>query len=254
MAGEVQVRVEGLSKTFRDRKLGNIEAAHDVSFECRTGEIYGLLGPNGAGKTTTLRMLSTVLRPTAGKASVCGHDLIAEARDVRASIGFLSGSTGLYGRLSPKEVMDYFGSLYGMTRERVRQRRDELFELLGIGEFADRRCDKLSSGMKQKVSIARTILHDPPVIILDEPTTGLDVLTSRTILEFVRDCRDRQKCVLLSTHIMTEAEKLCDRIGVIHRGTIRARGTSASIREEQGAADLEDAFVKIVEETERAAS
>lgn len=241
------IEARSLSKVFRDRKLGPVSAVAEVSFECRPGEIYGLLGPNGAGKTTTLRILSTVLRPTSGAATICGHDLQAEAREVRRSIGFLSGSTGLYGRLSPREVLHYFGSLFSMGKEAIQKRTAELFSLLDIESFADRRCDKLSSGMKQKVSIARTILHDPPVIIFDEPTAGLDVLTSRTILSFIRDCRSRGKCVLLSTHIMAEAEKLCDRIGVIHKARIRARGTPEEIRKQYESADLEDAFVKIVE-------
>ena len=165
---------------------------------------------------------------------------------MRRSIGFLSGSTGLYGRLSPREVMDYFGRLFGMEKVAIRKRTAELFSLLEIEPFADRRCDKLSSGMKQKVSIARTILHDPPVMIFDEPTTGLDVLTSRAIVSFVKDCKAQGKCVLLSTHIMAEAEKLCDRIGIIHEATIRERGTPEEIRTRHDAADLEDAFVKII--------
>ncbi|MCZ6689557.1 MAG: ATP-binding cassette domain-containing protein [Planctomycetota bacterium] len=243
------LEARSLTKVFRDKKLGKVKAVDDVSFDCREGEIYGLLGPNGAGKTTTLRMLSTALRPTSGDATICGFDLRNDARKVRSSIGFLSGSTGLYGRLSPREVMQYFGSLYGMDKGAIRERCAELFSLLGIESFADRRCDKLSSGMKQKVSIVRSILHDPPVMIFDEPTTGLDVLTSRTILSFIRECRDRKKCVILSTHIMSEAEKLCDHIGVIHEAKIRERGTPREILDRHKASDLEEAFVRILEET-----
>ncbi|MBI3857953.1 MAG: ATP-binding cassette domain-containing protein [Planctomycetes bacterium] len=188
-------------------------AADGVTFSARGGEVFGLLGPNGAGKTTTLRMLSTVLTPTSGTALIAGHDVVHEPDAVRASIGFLSGNTGLYPRLTPREVLRYFGRMYGMNGAQLEGRIDELATLLDMTDFLGKRCDALSSGMKQKVNVARTVLHDPPVLILDEPTVGLDVLKSRTIVNLVKDCRTQGKCVIFSTHIMGEVSRLCDRLG-----------------------------------------
>jgi sodium transport system ATP-binding protein len=241
------IEAQGLTKTFRDRKRGPIHAVERVSFRCQPGQIYGLLGANGAGKTTTLRMLATILQPTEGTACVAGFDVVAEPERVRASVGFLSTATALYGRLTARETVEYFGRLNGLNGGALGRRIDELFQLLEIGEFADRRCDKLSTGMKQKVSIARTLVHDPPVMIFDEPTLGLDVMTARTIVGFIRDCRARGKTVIFSTHVMSEAEKLCDTIGIIHNGRLLAEGTLAELRQRSGLADLEDIFVRTVE-------
>jgi sodium transport system ATP-binding protein len=241
------IEARQLTKTFRDKKRGEIRAVDGVSFVCRPGHIYGLLGANGAGKTTTLRMLATLLVPTAGTALVAGHDVVREPQQARASLGFLSTATALYGRLSALEMVQYFGRLYGLSEETLRQRIDQIFTRLEMNEFRDRRCDKLSTGMKQKTSIARTLVHDPPVMIFDEPTSGLDVMTARTIVAFIRECRERGKTVIFSTHVMSEAEKLCDTIGIIHDGRLLAEGTLADLRARHGPGDLEDIFVRIVE-------
>ncbi|MGH9779752.1 MAG: ATP-binding cassette domain-containing protein [Candidatus Acidiferrales bacterium] len=236
-----------LTKIFRDRKRGEIRAVDRVSFRCQPGQIYGLLGANGAGKTTTLRLLATILQPTEGTARVAGFDINQQPEKVRASVGFLSTATALYGRLTARETVEYFGRLNGLNGGVLARRVQELFELLGIAEFADRRCEKLSTGMKQKVSIARTLVHDPPVMIFDEPTVGLDVMTARTIVGFIRDCRTRGKTVIYSTHVMSEAEKLCDTIGIIHSGKLLREGTLAEFRQQSGITDLEDIFVQTVE-------
>ena len=236
----------GLTKIFCDKKRGEIRAVDNVSFTCRPGQIYGLLGANGAGKTTTLRMLATILQPTEGTARVAGYDVIEQPEKVRASIGFLSTATALYGRLTARETVEYFGRLNGMEEAALRKRTDELFRLLEVGEFTDRRCDKLSTGMKQKVSIARTLVHDPPVMIFDEPTVGLDVMAARTIVGFIRDCRARGKTVVFSTHVMSEAQKLCDTIGIIHNGKLLAEGTLAELRARYRESDMEEIFVRVV--------
>jgi sodium transport system ATP-binding protein len=240
------IETQGLTKIFRDRKLGEVRAVNGVSFRCEPGQIYGLLGANGAGKTTTLRMLATILKPSSGTARVAGFDIVQQPEKVRAHIGFLSTATALYARLTARETAEYFGRLSGMNGEALKRRVDELFGLLEIGEFSDRRCDKLSTGMKQKVSIVRTLVHDPQVMIFDEPTLGLDVMTARTIVGFIRDCRSRGKTVIFSTHVMSEVEKLCDHIGIIHGGSVVAEGTLAELRLRTGLADLEEIFLKVV--------
>jgi sodium transport system ATP-binding protein len=205
------------------------------------------LGANGAGKTTTLRMLATILTPSAGTAIVAGYDVTRQSQKVRSSVGFLSTATALYGRLSAREMVEYFGRLHGLDEPTLRQRLDAIFERLEMNDFRDRRCDNLSTGMKQKVSIARTLVHDPSVMIFDEPTVGLDVMAARTIIEFIRECRDRGKTVIFSTHVMSEVEKLCDRVGIIHGGKLLAEGSLAELRAQFGIQDLEDIFVQVVE-------
>lgn len=214
------VSAEGLSKYFSDRRKGVVRAVDDLSFQARAGEVFGLLGVNGAGKTTTLRLLATLLRPTSGQATVNGFSLAGQPEQVRRSIGFLSTTTALYGRLTPREVAFYFGRLHGLERPQIEKRLEDLVRVLDIGAFLDRRCDKLSSGTRQKVSIVRALLHDPPVMILDEPTAGLDVLASRSVVWLIEESRRRGKCVIFSSHNMAEVEKLCDRVGVIHRGRL----------------------------------
>lgn len=239
------VRTNELTKHFKD-KTGVKKAVDGVSFEARPGEIFGLLGVNGAGKTTTLRMLSTVICPTSGRAEVAGLDVAKEPQKVRASIGFMSTSTALYGRLTALEMIEYFGRLYGLDESRLKERIRYVCETLELDEFKDRLCDKLSTGQKQRVSIARTILHDPPVLFFDEPTAGLDVVTSQTVMEFIEQARASGKTVVFSTHIMSEVERLCDRIGVIHDGRLHGEGTVASLKEQTGEASLERAFLKLV--------
>jgi len=235
-----------LTKVFRDRKRGDIRGADGVSFHVDPGTIYGLLGANGAGKTTTLRMLATLLRPTSGTAVVAGFDVARQPDRVRANVGFLAVSTALYARLTAREMIEYFGRLNGMGEAALRSRIAALADQLDMHEFLDRRCEKLSTGMKQKTSVARMLVHDPQVMIFDEPTVGLDVMAARSIIQFVRECRGRGKTVIYSTHVMSEAEKLCDVIGIIHGGALRAEGSVADLKARTGEPDLEEAFVKIV--------
>jgi len=241
------IEATNLTKVFRDRKGGDIRAVHGISFRCQPGQIYGLLGANGAGKTTALRLLATILQPTNGTARVAGFDIREQPEKVRANVGFLSTATALYGRLTARETVEYFGRLNGLNADKLRRRTEELFTLLGINEFADRRCDKLSTGMKQKISIARTLVHDPPVMIFDEPTLGLDVMAARTIVGFIRDCRSRGKTVIFSSHVMSEVQKLCDYIGIIHQGRLLAGGSLAELRQRTRQADLEEIFIQMVE-------
>jgi sodium transport system ATP-binding protein len=240
------IESRGLTKLFKDKKRGEIRAVDKVSFLCKPGQIYGLLGANGAGKTTTLRMLATILEPSDGTATVCRHDIIQEPQKVRANVGFLSAATALYPRLSSQEIVEYFGRLNGLDEATLKRRVDDIFGRLDMDSFRDRRCDKLSTGMKQKTSIARTLIHDPQVMIFDEPTLGLDIMTARTIIEFIRECRQRGKTVIFSTHVMSEVEKLCDTIGIIQSGKLLAEGSLAELRERYQENDLEEIFVKIV--------
>jgi sodium transport system ATP-binding protein len=236
---------DGLAKHFNLSRGRRVEAVKGVSFEVREGEIYGLLGPNGAGKTTLLRMLATIITPTAGRALVQGIDTREDPAGVRGRIGFLSGNTRLYGRLTPVEVLHYFGRLYGMADAAIEQRVDQLVSLLGMAEYAHRRCDSLSTGQTQRVSIARVLVHDPPVLILDEPTLGLDIMTSSAILDFIAGARDRGQSVIFSTHYMTEAELLCDRIGLIHEGRLLDEGRQEELYARSGATNLKDAFLSM---------
>jgi sodium transport system ATP-binding protein len=240
------IEARNLTKIFRDKKRGEIRAADDVSFRVEPGHIYGLLGANGAGKTTTLRLLATLLQPTSGSATLAGYDVVREPEKVRANVGFLAASTALYGRLTAREMITYFGRLNGLADAAIRARIKQLSAELDMDEFLDRRCDKFSTGMKQKTSIARTLVHDPAVMIFDEPTLGLDVMTARAIVKFVRDCKARGKTVIYSTHVMSEVEKLCDTVGIIHGGKLMAEGTLADLRARYGEQDMEEVFVKAV--------
>ncbi|HEY4979363.1 MAG TPA: ATP-binding cassette domain-containing protein [Candidatus Acidoferrum sp.] len=240
------IESRGLTKLFKDKKRGEIRAVDNVSFICRPGQIYGLLGANGAGKTTTLRMLATILEPSDGTATVCGYDVIEAPQKVRASVGFLSTATALYPRLTAQEMVEYFGRLNDLEESTLKKRLDDLFARLDMNSFRDQRCDKLSTGMKQKTSIARTLIHDPQVMIFDEPTNGLDVMTARSIIEFIRECRTRGKTVIFSTHVMSEVQKLCDTIGIIQSGKLLAEGSLSELRDRFHENDLEEIFVKIV--------
>lgn len=240
------VQTHQISKTFRDPKRGEIKAVQSVDFQALPGQIHGLLGVNGAGKTTLLRMLSTVIRPTAGTASVAGYALTDNPTQIRANIGFLSTSTSLYGRLTGQEMLLYFAGLYGFSGQEAKDRTRSALQTTQALDFADQLCDKMSTGQKQRISIARAILHDPPVLFFDEPTAGLDVLTSQTILEFIEQARDRQKTVVFSTHIMSEVERLCDQVTVIHDGVIKGQGTVPELKNQTSAASLEQAFLSLV--------
>jgi sodium transport system ATP-binding protein len=240
------IQVDNLVKSFRDLRRGQVVAVDHISFVARPGEVFGLLGPNGAGKTTTMRILCTVLQPTSGTARVAGYDVVTQAPQVRQNIGFLSNSTAIYDRMSAWEMVAYFGRLYGMTEERLRVRLEEVFASLQMNDFRDVLGAKMSTGMRQKVSIARTIIHDPPVLIFDEPTAGLDVLVARSVLQNIERLRALGKCILYSTHIMREVEKLCDRVAIVGKGVIRACGTLAELRECYGQNDLEELFFTLV--------
>jgi sodium transport system ATP-binding protein len=241
------VQVCGLSKTFYDDQRGEVRAVDGVDFECRPGEIFGLLGANGAGKTTTLRMLATILKPSSGTASVMGHSVEHQPEAVRRNLGFNSSTTALYPRLTARETLQFFARINGVPENRVRARVDSLISRFGLREYADARVDKLSQGMKQKVSIARTVAHDPPVLIFDEPTVGLDVLNAIEMQNVISEFRADGKTIIFSTHIMSEAEKLCDRIAIIHGGRIHASDTLENLRCATGQHYLEHIFVHFVQ-------
>ncbi len=241
------IHVERLSKSFLDYQRGWVFAVHDISFDCRPGEIFGLLGPNGAGKTTTLRVLSTVLKPTGGWAIVAGHDVVTEPQAVRSSIGYMSASTGIYDRMSAWELVEYFGRLYGLKPERLRERMESIFDWLKMNDFRETLGSKMSTGMKQKVSIARTIVHDPPVLIFDEPTSGLDVLVQRVVLQKILELRDMGKTILFSTHSMHEVQKLCQRVAIIHKGELQVAGEPRELLERFDQPDLEELFFHLVD-------
>jgi sodium transport system ATP-binding protein len=199
-------------------------SVQDVSFRCEKGQVLGLLGPNGAGKTTTLRMLSTALKPDAGSVAINTIDVLKNPIMARKKIGFLSGSTGLYGRLSGRENIHYFGQLHGMTENAIKQKIDELADLLDMHSFLDRRSENFSTGMKQKTSIARAVVHQPEVVILDEPTTGLDIMATQTVLDFIRGLKEQGTPVIFSTHHLDEVAELCDRVTVIDQGITKFDG------------------------------
>lgn len=242
------IEVVNLCKTFHDRKKGDIPAVKGITFQCSPGRVFGLLGRNGAGKTTTLRMLATILVPTSGTARIDGQDVIEHPGEVRKRIGYLSGDTKLYDRLTGRELLTYFGELAGMNRPSIAGRIAELQASFGLGDFLDKRVGKMSTGMKQRLSLARVVLHDPPVLIFDEPTSGLDVLGAREVIRIVQDLRARGRTIIFSTHIMTEAERICDEVAIIERGSILAQGTVAALRSGHGGSSLEDVFVQAVGE------
>lgn len=245
------IEVTDLSKDFEDLRRGHVTAVDRVSFEVQPGEIFGLLGPNGAGKTTCLRILSTVLRPSSGRVLVAGHDVAEDPTTVRSMIGFTSCNTGIYDRMTAWEMVEYFGRLYGIEEHRLQERIDVIFETLQMNEIRDLLGSKMSTGMKQKVSIARAIVHDPPVLIFDEPTSGLDVLVARKLLQAIARLREQGKCIIFSTHIMREVEKLCDRIGVIHRGRILAIGSVQELEQQYNEPDMEELFFDLIQRSEQ---
>jgi sodium transport system ATP-binding protein len=235
------IEVKHLHKSF-----GPITAVQDVSFAAPDGRITGLLGPNGAGKTTTLRVLYTILRPASGAALVDGHDAVTAAAEVQRRIGVLPDNRGLYGRLTPREHIRYYGRLHGLKGAALERQIDELVKLLDMQEIADRRTEGFSQGQRVKVAIARALVHRPQNILLDEPTNGLDVMSTRALRTFIRRLRDEGKCVLFSSHIMQEVAALCDTIVVIARGEVVAEGTPDDLRAATGQANLEDAFVAAI--------
>ena len=244
------ITVERLSKRFADIQTGGFTALDDVSFEVQPGEIFGLLGPNGAGKTTCLRILSTVLRPTGGTAFVAGYDVALHPAEVRARIGFMSNNTGIYDRMTAWEMVEYFGRLYGIPEAALQERISHLFDRLQMNNIRDVLGSKMSTGMKQKVSIARTIVHDPPVLIFDEPTSGLDVLVARNVVDEIKSLREQGKCIIYSTHIMREVEKLCHRVAIIYRGKILAIGSIEELADRYHQPDMEELFFQLIDEHE----
>lgn len=251
------IEVKNLTKIYKlsKKKMQELKtkesikrAADNISLTARPGEIYGLLGPNGAGKTTTLRCIATLLTPTEGNISVCGHDTQKEPEQVRETIGFLTNEIKLDPYFSPKYLFRFFGRLHGMTEEQITARQQELFTYFGITEFQDKKMEELSTGMKQKAAIAVSLVHDPQVVIFDEPTSGLDIITARSVTDLLSKLRDEGKLVVISTHIMSEAEKLCDRIGIIVDGRKVAEGTLPELLTQTKAGDLEDAFFTLYKE------
>jgi sodium transport system ATP-binding protein len=230
------------------KKFGAFTAVDQVTFDVGNGEVFGLLGPNGAGKTTTMRLLSTLLKPTSGTATVAGYDLLREPRKVRASIGVLPEDTGLYDRLTPREHLLYYGRLHRMPDDMLRKRGDELLDIMELRDRADTKVGDFSKGMKQKVALLRAFIHDPPVLLLDEPTAGLDVMSARSIQGFVERFRKEGKAIMISTHNMTEAQKLCDRVAIIDHARIVAVGTVAELQKKTSQKDLESIFVQLVTE------
>jgi sodium transport system ATP-binding protein len=248
------IHVRQLAKRYADLRQGQIVALAGITFDALPGQIYGLLGPNGAGKTTTLRILSTSLVPTAGSASVEGLDVVREPARAREKLGFCTGATGIYERLSPREMIRYFGRLYGLDGEQLDARTDELLDLFELRPYADTACGRLSAGNKQKVSLARTIVHEPPVLIFDEPTTSLDILVARTVTEFVSRCREEGRTVILSTHIMSEVEKLCDDVAMLHRGRILLQGSKEEVLADAGVDSIEELFFNRIDACDAEAS
>jgi sodium transport system ATP-binding protein len=240
------IHVHRLTKHYADLRQGRLVALGGISFHALPGQVYGLLGPNGAGKTTTLRILSTVLRPTGGTATINGCDVVTQPSRVRRQIGFMSATTGVYDRMTGWEMVEYFGRLYGIPPNELRARIEQLFERLKMNDVRDVLGAKMSTGMKQKVSVARALVHDPPVLIFDEATAGLDVLVGRALLDTVAELRDHGKCVIFSTHIMREAERLCDRLAIMHRGHILAEGTLEELRDRHHQRDLEELFFQLI--------
>ncbi|HEU5238917.1 MAG TPA: ABC transporter ATP-binding protein [Pyrinomonadaceae bacterium] len=240
------VVVRNLSKVFYDEGRGEIKAVDSISFECHEGEVFGLLGSNGAGKTTTLRMLSTILSPTSGTATLMGNDVVTNPEGVRKNLGFYSATTALYPRLTTRETIDFFARINQYPADQVEQRVEYLIRRFDLTKYADARIEKLSSGMKQKVSIARTIAHNPPILIFDEPTVGLDVLNALDVQESIRELRSEGKTIIFSTHIMSEAERVCDRIAIVNGGRILACDTLEALRESTQQHYLEDIFVRFV--------
>ena len=240
------VIVSDLRKVFYDEGRGEVQAVNCINFECREGEVFGLLGANGAGKTTTLRMLSTILTPTSGAARLMGYDVVTQPEGVRKNLGFYSSTTALYPRLTTRETIEFFARINQYPAERVERRVHELIDRFGLSKYADARIEKLSSGMKQKVSIARTIAHNPSILIFDEPTVGLDVLNALDVVETISELRAEGKTIIFSTHIMSEAERLCNRIAIIHSGQILACDTLEGLRQTTQQHYLEDIFVSYV--------
>ncbi len=244
------VDVHQLTKVFPTTTGEEKRAVDGVSFQVEPGQIYGLLGPNGAGKTTTLRMIAGLLTPTDGFVRLAGHDPQVDREAAKRSLGYLTASTGLYQRLSPRELLNYFGELIGLDSRARRTRVDELIQWLDMGSFANLRCGGLSTGQKQRTNIARALMGDPPILIMDEPTLGLDVLTNRVVLDFIRAEGRRGKAIILSTHYLDDAESICSAFGLIHNGRLVGEGDLSALRAQSGRTRLSEVFLALCGESE----
>lgn len=251
--GRVMVEVVGLEKSYEDFQRGLITALDGISFNAHQGEVFGLLGPNGAGKTTALRILTTLLKPTGGVARINGFDCVSQSELVRNQLGFISANTAVYDRMTAWEFVEYFGRLHGLADRDLYERMEHLFVKLEMNDLRETLGAKMSTGMKQKTSIARALIHDPPVIIFDEATNGLDAFAARASLDAVAELRDAGKCVVFSTHIMSEVERICDRIAIMHRGQILDVGPTEELRERYDEPDLEELFFRLVQNAQKKA-
>ncbi|MFN0135326.1 MAG: ABC transporter ATP-binding protein [Phycisphaerae bacterium] len=240
------IRIEELRKIYPTPDGTEKIAVDCVSFRVEPGEVYGLLGPNGAGKTTTLRMISGLLRPSSGRVFINNVDVTDSPDTVKRSIGYLTANTGLYARLSPVETLEYFGTLYGLSRDHARERIRFLIDFLDMNSFKNLRCGALSTGQKQRTNIARALIADPPVLIMDEPTLGLDVLSNRLILQLIQTQAQTGKAILLSTHALDEIERLCSRMGLIHNGVLIAEGTLPELCAKAGRDRLSEVFLTLI--------
>lgn len=249
------IQIEKITKTFPvtrklKRELGisrnSINAVENVSFECHPGRIFSLLGPNGAGKTTLLRLIATILKPTSGNIKVAGFDTLSDPQDVRRRIGFLTGTTGLYERLTTNELVKYFADLYHVDNQTFERRKRELYDLLGI-DFGNKRIGQLSAGMKQKASIVRTIIHDPEIVVFDEPTAGLDVIAAKNIIDLIKHCKSENKTVIFSSHIMSEVDLLSDDLAILHKGSLCFNGTMDDFRSKMKTRNLTEEFIALIE-------
>jgi sodium transport system ATP-binding protein len=248
------VQVKNLRKSYADYQRDPFVAVESLSFSARAGEVFGLLGPNGAGKTTALRILATVLQPTSGQAFISNFDVVSQAEMVRCSIGFVSNNTAIYERMTAWEMVEFFGRLYCVPISRLRERMETLFVQLKMTDFRDCPGARMSTGMKQKVSIARALIHDPPVLIFDEPTLGLDVLATRALHQIIIDLRDQGKCILFSTHIMREVERLCDRVAIMNRGQVLDSGSLPELSDRHKTSDFEELFYQLIMASEQSRS
>ena len=249
------IQIKNLTKSFTSvskkgfkKETRTVNAVNEISFECKPGRIFSLLGPNGAGKTTTLRMIAGIINPTTGTAIVDNIDISRGNDEVKKRIGFLTGSTGLYERLNPDETLDFFGKLYRIPPAQLSERKEYLFKKLGINDFRKKRLGQMSTGMKQKVSIARTLIHDPEVLIFDEPTSGLDVITADSIIDLIRESKQNNKTVIFSSHIMSEVDLLCDDLAIINKGSIIYNDTFQNFKNEMKADNLTQEFINRVKE------
>lgn len=251
------IKVENLSKTFKlsakqQKEYNTTDAVatpvNGISFTCQPGRVFSLLGPNGAGKTTTLRMISTIVQPTGGSVTICGFDAVQQSNEVRKRIGFLTGSTGLYERLTPDEVLKYYADLNDVSKADFESRKKQYYDLLDMHDFAGKRIGQLSTGMKQKVSITRTMIHNPDVVVFDEPTSGLDVITAENIIKLIRNCKTEGKTVIFSSHIMSEVDLLCDDLAIINKGNLLYNDTMDNFRANMKTESLTEEFIRIVNE------